>query len=203
MRITKEAAERRQEILDTALTILLEKGYEKTSVKDIVSTVGVAQGLFYYYFPSKEDMVHELCLQLVESYSAYLNDQGLKNCHDALQAVRLMISGTFSFLNEQRPLILKMHEKGNKPLHDMFVIALIFGMSRILAGVIALGNAQCQFDCSYPEQSAGALVAGLFNAMHDDSRKILLDNVENDKEFLISYVSRVLLIDRKALEKVI
>ena len=54
MRITKEPEERRQEIFDAALKLFGEKGYEKTTITDIAKTIGVAQGLCYRYFPSKE-----------------------------------------------------------------------------------------------------------------------------------------------------
>lgn len=47
MRITKEPEERKQEILDTAMRLFHEKGYEKTSIADIAKTIGVAQGLCY------------------------------------------------------------------------------------------------------------------------------------------------------------
>lgn len=54
MRITKEPEERKQEIIETAMCLFNEKGYEKTSIADIAKAIGVAQGLCYRYFPSKE-----------------------------------------------------------------------------------------------------------------------------------------------------
>ena len=54
MRITKEPEERKQEIFDIALKLFGEKGYEKTTIADIAKAIGVAQGLCYRYFPSKE-----------------------------------------------------------------------------------------------------------------------------------------------------
>ena len=54
MRVTKEPEERRQEIIETAMRLFYEKGYEKTSIADIAKAIGVAQGLCYRYFPSKE-----------------------------------------------------------------------------------------------------------------------------------------------------
>ena len=54
MRVTKEPEVRKQEILDTALKLFGENGYEKTSITDIAKAIGVAQGLCYRYFPSKE-----------------------------------------------------------------------------------------------------------------------------------------------------
>ena len=48
-RITKDPTERRQEILDTALKLFWEKGYEKTSMTEIAQAMQVAQGLCYRY----------------------------------------------------------------------------------------------------------------------------------------------------------
>ena len=66
MRVTKDPEIRRQELVQASLELFLDKGYEKTSVKDIVAAVGVAQGLFYYYFPSKEDILKEIADYYVE-----------------------------------------------------------------------------------------------------------------------------------------
>lgn len=44
---TKEPEVRRQEILDTAMKLFYEKGYEKTSITDNAREMGVAQGLCY------------------------------------------------------------------------------------------------------------------------------------------------------------
>jgi len=53
-RITKEPEVRKQEILETAMRLFYEKGYEKTSIADIANAMNVAQGLCYRYYPSKE-----------------------------------------------------------------------------------------------------------------------------------------------------
>ena len=52
-RISKPPEVRRQEILDTAMELFAEKGYEDTSMADIARRMGVVQGLCYRYFDSK------------------------------------------------------------------------------------------------------------------------------------------------------
>ena len=42
-RITKAPDERRKEILDTAMKLFCDKGYEKTSISDIAKEINVAQ----------------------------------------------------------------------------------------------------------------------------------------------------------------
>lgn len=53
MRITKEPEERKQEILDTAMRLFYEKGYEKTSITDIAKAIGVAPGIVLPIFSVK------------------------------------------------------------------------------------------------------------------------------------------------------
>jgi AcrR family transcriptional regulator len=66
VRISKEYDERLTEFLDTARQLFFEKGYEKTSVNDIIEKVGVAKGTFYHYFKSKEDLLDQLVNQFAK-----------------------------------------------------------------------------------------------------------------------------------------
>ena len=65
MKTVKDGKERRQELLETARRLFITKGYEKTSVNDILKEVGIAKGTFYYYFSSKEDMLEAMILEVV------------------------------------------------------------------------------------------------------------------------------------------
>lgn len=49
--------ERRNQLIDTALALFAEKGVESTTIKDIAERAGVAQGLVYHYFDSKDDLL--------------------------------------------------------------------------------------------------------------------------------------------------
>ena len=51
-----QAQERRTQLLDTALALFAEKGLDTTTVKDLSVRAGVAQGLIYHYFRSKEEL---------------------------------------------------------------------------------------------------------------------------------------------------
>ena len=51
---------RKLEFLETALELFNQKGYEKTTIKDIIETMGVSKGAFYHYFQSKEEIIEEI-----------------------------------------------------------------------------------------------------------------------------------------------
>ena len=65
-RRTETEAERREQILTAARKVFREKGYDATTVADIVAEAGVAQGTFYLYFPSKKDAVISLAVRVLD-----------------------------------------------------------------------------------------------------------------------------------------
>ena len=52
-----QAEERRNQLVDVSLRLFAEKGFERTTIKDISEAAGVAQGLIYHYFGSKEELL--------------------------------------------------------------------------------------------------------------------------------------------------
>lgn len=59
-RLTDQGRERKQQLLDAAADLFAARGYGATRVVDICQRAGVAKGLFYWYFDSKEALLTEL-----------------------------------------------------------------------------------------------------------------------------------------------
>lgn len=51
---------RKHEFMATALELFYRKGYENTTIKDIIEELGVTKGAFYHYFVSKEAIIIEI-----------------------------------------------------------------------------------------------------------------------------------------------
>jgi AcrR family transcriptional regulator len=54
----------RERILDIALELFVEQGYEKTSLRDIATRLGTTKAALYYHFERKQDIFLELHLRL-------------------------------------------------------------------------------------------------------------------------------------------
>jgi AcrR family transcriptional regulator len=54
----------RERILDIALELFIEQGYDKTSLRDIAERLGTTKAALYYHFERKEDILIELHLRL-------------------------------------------------------------------------------------------------------------------------------------------
>jgi AcrR family transcriptional regulator len=57
---TEQGLERKLQLLEAATTLFSSKGYAHTRIADICAAAGVAKGLFYWYFPTKESLFAEL-----------------------------------------------------------------------------------------------------------------------------------------------
>ena len=55
-----EPAARRQAILDAALSVFAERGFEAARLDDVAARAGVAKGTLYLYFRDKEALFEEL-----------------------------------------------------------------------------------------------------------------------------------------------
>jgi AcrR family transcriptional regulator len=57
---TDQGRERKQQLLDAAADLFASRGYATTRIADICDAAGVAKGLFYWYFETKESLFAEL-----------------------------------------------------------------------------------------------------------------------------------------------
>src|SRR3954447_11989334 len=55
-----QAVDKRRQILDAAVRVFARQGFHSTRVSDIADEAGVAYGLVYHYFSSKEEVLNEL-----------------------------------------------------------------------------------------------------------------------------------------------
>lgn len=63
----KKGERRKQELLKIAYKMFLTKGYENTSVDDIIEAAGIAKGTYYYYFESKEQTLEEVIDMMLDA----------------------------------------------------------------------------------------------------------------------------------------
>ncbi|MEU6217850.1 TetR family transcriptional regulator [Streptomyces sp. NPDC047022] len=69
----------RDALVAAAFQLFLERGFEQTTVDDIVALAGVGRRSFFRYFPSKEDVVfpdHERCLADLTDFLSATADEG-------------------------------------------------------------------------------------------------------------------------------
>lgn len=68
----------RQKILEAALELFGTKGYESTTITDLVKKANISKGLIYHYFDSKREILEQLVQYLMDSGDQRIKDYGEK-----------------------------------------------------------------------------------------------------------------------------
>ena len=109
--VKKQPEEWEKEILDAAKFLFLSKGYEETSVSDIMERAGGAKGMFYRFFESKEKVMQALGDRMFlennpfEAVRARMDLNGLQKIREVLAMDRA--DGEREAVNAQAVSILK------------------------------------------------------------------------------------------------
>ena len=79
--MTRKNPKRRQELMNAAQHLFYTKGYEQTSINDIIKATGVSKGAFYHHFDSKsailEGIVTKMMKQAVTELQEIIADDSL------------------------------------------------------------------------------------------------------------------------------
>ena len=65
--------QRKAQILDAALAVIVQKGYDNSRMDDIVASSKMSKGAIYWYYKSKKEIYLSLVNHWVHNYSAVLN----------------------------------------------------------------------------------------------------------------------------------
>jgi len=118
IRRTESEAIRKEQILGAAQRVLREKGYDNSTISDIVKEAGVAQGTFYLYFDSKKAAVMELALKLMDEITLRLKP-AMDPTLTFDQRMRLFIHVVFDVGSENVDLCRLAHLGVESPIEEV------------------------------------------------------------------------------------
>jgi AcrR family transcriptional regulator len=100
-KLTPRGLERRAQLMACATELFAERGYHPTAVSDIVDSLGVGKGVFYWYFSSKEELLGEILrdahLRLRRAQQA-----AIANTDDPVRRIELGIRASLQWFRDHR-----------------------------------------------------------------------------------------------------
>jgi AcrR family transcriptional regulator len=102
------AVDKRRQILDAAIHVFARQGFHSTRVSDIADEAGVAYGLVYHYFRSKDEVLNELFSERWSLLLAAIDetDSNGANPRAKLQAVAAFIIDSYRHNPELMKVII-------------------------------------------------------------------------------------------------
>ncbi len=95
----QQVNEAETKLLRSALTLFSEKGYEGTSIREIIEGAGVTRPVLYYYFENKEDLFRRL-FETTFSDLIQRIDQGSQREGHCVPRLKGIISAAFALAEE-------------------------------------------------------------------------------------------------------
>jgi AcrR family transcriptional regulator len=203
-RVVKEYDERRNEILDVAQELFYSKGFEQTSIRDIIDTVGIAKGTFYHYFRSKiqllDELIERMLVHTIQMVEPIVEDKNL----GALEKFHLFFSTIENWKIENKAFlkgILEVfYDDDNAVLRHKLKTASVTATTLPLSKIIHQGVEEGVFDTRYPDE-IGEIIIVIGQALAEKLAFLLL--AEEGLEAPLLTIERKIAVTQYSLERVL
>ena len=153
----KKGEKRKQDLIQIAYRLFITRGYEHTSVDEIIAEAGIAKGTYYYYFESKEQMLEDVIGMMLQSETEKA-EAVLHTDLSVPEKIAGIIASIHPAQEEQtiedalhRPENVLMHNKARERIFDLVV--------PILSRAAEEGAEQGLFHCDHiPERVREILI---------------------------------------------
>ena len=141
---------KKRELIDSSYNLFITKGYDNTSIDEIIKEVNIAKGTFYYYFESKEEILNQVINTMID-----------KEIEKASQFIGMPIPveqkvvGIISSLrpsNNEVNIANALNDESNIKMHNKVNKRIIEEATILLKDVVLEGIEKGIFDCNNIEE---------------------------------------------------
>lgn len=161
VRVVKKAEERREEIIAAAAELFLGKGYDRTTMKDVMERLQIAKGTIYHYFTSKEELLEAVLDAIVARLTSEMQAFTDEAEGDALARLQYLIVKTAAVDSHDQEMLDNLHRPGNTGMHLRLLAKLIVMQAPIYAELIRRGVEEKLFATDHPLESAEFILAAI------------------------------------------
>ena len=158
----KKSSDKRELILEAMKQLMSEVSYKDISVSDIARKAGIGKGSIYYYFESKDEMLHEI---IERSYRLAINEylDSVDSEMPALKKIKHLFRSIIGeeFRDKERNFILTLIPDDDMLLQNMLKYIAIKEISPILGDILEQGIREGTISTDTPMESAEIVIAVL------------------------------------------
>ena len=115
---TPKAEETGLRILDSALALFRQEGFDTATMRDIAAKAGVATGAAYYYYPSKDAIVMAFYQRSCEEMQPKI-EEALEGVADLETRLRELIQVKLTYFAPNRGVLRALLRNGADPKHPL------------------------------------------------------------------------------------
>jgi AcrR family transcriptional regulator len=180
----EERAARRNEIIDAAQRLIFTKGYEQTSIQNVLDELHISKGAFYHYFDSKQTLLEAIILRMSDEamrlVTPIVRDPNLS----ALEKFHQYFDTGARWKTARKDFFLSLMEvwyrDDNALLRQRLFATMVEFSSPLFTEIICQGVDEKVFTTAYPDQIA-AVVLVLFQGLSDSIIEFILAQALKDE----------------------
>ena len=180
----KKGEKRKLELLKIAYELFLARGYENTSVDTIIEEAGIAKGTYYYYFESKEAMLEEVCMMMIDEEAE--RAMQVANADMPIPQKLVGIISSFRPAGEEKTIADTLNRSENILMHDKVNRRGVEVITPIVAGVVQQGIEEGIFSCDNVHERVRMILI-VSNSLFDD-----YEVTEKDVNVFIDLIEKLL-----------
>ena len=175
---------RKEELLEIAYKLFITKGYDNTSVDEIISEANIAKGTYYYYFNSKEEMLDEVINEIIEKEIVIAKEYLNKPLTVEQKLVGVITSLRPS--DNETSIVDALNDENNLKMHKKYSKKIIESAIPILKEVVQEGIKTGIFNCDNIEERL-KIILTISNELFDR------DNfTKKDIEVFVDIIEKIL-----------
>ncbi len=149
---------KQDKIINVAQTLFYQKGYERTSVNEIIKKIDIAKGTFYHYFNSKEDLLDKMVGKIVAGVMIPLKIKLHNKNLNAIDKLKYFFQQwtIFKIKNIEffQLLVRIMYKKENLLLRHKMQQNSLKKMAPFISEIIKQGQKEGLFSVGNPQETA-------------------------------------------------
>ena len=149
----KDPDDRKEELIDAAENLFSARGFKQTSVDDICDEVGVAHGLFYYYFDSKEGVIEAITEKMIAELESHLVEIVEDTEMQADEKFKSFLDLSLQRRKERTYLLSFSSKKESPKLYYNLFEETVEMLAPYLTKIVEQGIDEGIFHTDYPEQT--------------------------------------------------
>ena len=194
---SKDAEERKKEILDVAEELFIKNGYDGTSTTDILARVGIARGTLYYHFKSKEEILDALIDRIIQSMVGNIH-QALLGKETAVEKILCFLAATKVDSAIEKEITDYAHKPQNALMHQKIQDATLKVLIPILTRIIEEGIEEGSVYTEYPEEVAEMIMI-YGTVVFDDMNEITNEEKERKIVAFVHNIEKLLNVEKGTL----
>ena len=188
---------KKHQILDISLELFMKKGFDVTSISDILAQADIARGTLYYHFESKEAImdaiIDRLIDQVLEKVQEVLENKELSH---AEKFFAFFTSINLTQLTGNEKMVDYFNQPQNALFHEKSNRRIIEKVTPALSHLIQEGMKAGIYQTDFPDETAELILVSISGFIDRDYKTLAPEVLKKRLESFLYNISRLLQLSK-------